>query len=242
KNIVICCMVVFLLVSCQSKTENKESSLSVSDLTSDQIQMPEEGDSIAVMTTSMGVVKMKLLDEVEPEAVGQFIKLAEEGYYNGLELFKPPSKERDAFINCNDFSKMPSVETHPTFKPVENPDYNHYTGAVGFTSFTTKDQGVVYFYTSFYVVTGDKLDQESLDILPELGFNEESIETYKAIGGLPWMDTDRNHPIFAHVYSGLEVLEEMRKGEAKSAAEGYGFEEPEYIESIVIQTYKKGDN
>ena len=49
-----------------------------------QAQMPEEGEEIAVITTSKGVVKMRFFPEEAPKAVENFKTLAKKGYYNGL--------------------------------------------------------------------------------------------------------------------------------------------------------------
>ena len=44
-----------------------------------QAQMPEEGEEIAVITTSEGVVKMRFFPEEAPKAVENFKTLAKEG-------------------------------------------------------------------------------------------------------------------------------------------------------------------
>ena len=49
-----------------------------------QAQMPAEGDEIAVITTSAGVVKMMFYPEEAPKAVENFKTLAKSGYYDGL--------------------------------------------------------------------------------------------------------------------------------------------------------------
>ena len=46
--------------------------------------MPEEGEEIAVITTSKGVVMMRFFPEEAPKAVENFKTLAKKGYYNGL--------------------------------------------------------------------------------------------------------------------------------------------------------------
>ena len=53
-----------------------------------QAQMPEEGEEIAVITTSEGVVKMRFFPEEAPKAVENFKTLAKEGYYDGLTFHR----------------------------------------------------------------------------------------------------------------------------------------------------------
>ena len=49
-----------------------------------QAEMPQEGEEIAVMTTSEGVIKMRFFPEEAPKAVENFKTLAKDGYYDGL--------------------------------------------------------------------------------------------------------------------------------------------------------------
>ncbi|MBP3628444.1 MAG: peptidylprolyl isomerase, partial [Anaerotignum sp.] len=50
--------------------------------------MPEEGEEIAVITTSKGVVKMRFFPEEAPKAVENFKTLAKDGYYDGLTFHR----------------------------------------------------------------------------------------------------------------------------------------------------------
>ncbi|MFA6528557.1 MAG: peptidylprolyl isomerase [Candidatus Gracilibacteria bacterium] len=46
--------------------------------------MPVSGDTIATITTNMGVIKIKFFADLAPEIVKNFTTLAGEGYYDGL--------------------------------------------------------------------------------------------------------------------------------------------------------------
>lgn len=50
----------------------------------DQLKMPEEGDEIAVITTNMGVIKIRFFPELAPKTVENFTTHAREGYYDGI--------------------------------------------------------------------------------------------------------------------------------------------------------------
>jgi peptidyl-prolyl cis-trans isomerase B (cyclophilin B) len=50
----------------------------------DQTTMPEKGEQIVVMETSLGTIKMKLFPTKAPKTVENFIGLIDKGYYNGL--------------------------------------------------------------------------------------------------------------------------------------------------------------
>jgi len=49
-----------------------------------QVEMPASGEEIAVLTTSMGVVKLRLFPDAAPKAVENFKGLIKKGYYNGI--------------------------------------------------------------------------------------------------------------------------------------------------------------
>ena len=53
-----------------------------------QFELPEEGDEIVVINTSMGTLKVMLFPEIAPKAVENFVTHAKEGYYNGLKFYK----------------------------------------------------------------------------------------------------------------------------------------------------------
>jgi peptidyl-prolyl cis-trans isomerase B (cyclophilin B) len=48
-----------------------------------QILAPKIGDTIALLETTLGTLKIKLFVEETPKTCNNFIALAEKGYYNG---------------------------------------------------------------------------------------------------------------------------------------------------------------
>ncbi|MEE1198314.1 MAG: peptidylprolyl isomerase [Acutalibacteraceae bacterium] len=49
-----------------------------------QTALPVKGDTVAVMHTNMGDIKIKLFPESAPKTVENFVTHAKNGYYNGL--------------------------------------------------------------------------------------------------------------------------------------------------------------
>ena len=49
-----------------------------------QLDLPEEGEEIAVVHTNMGDFKLRLFPDAAPKAVENFTTLAEQGYYDGI--------------------------------------------------------------------------------------------------------------------------------------------------------------
>ncbi|QQR83764.1 peptidylprolyl isomerase [Candidatus Peregrinibacteria bacterium] len=56
----------------------------MNDSSFDQTAMPQQGDSIIVMETSKGTIKIRLFPEQAPKTVENFVGLAKKGYYDGL--------------------------------------------------------------------------------------------------------------------------------------------------------------
>ncbi|TQI65982.1 peptidylprolyl isomerase [Clostridium sp. KNHs216] len=53
-----------------------------------QLEKPAAGEDIAVLTTSMGVIKLRLFAQAAPKAVENFKGLIQKGYYNGLTFHR----------------------------------------------------------------------------------------------------------------------------------------------------------
>ena len=50
----------------------------------DQTALPEKGEQIVVMETSMGTIKLRLFPEFAPKTVENFAGLIDKGYYDGI--------------------------------------------------------------------------------------------------------------------------------------------------------------
>ena len=51
-----------------------------------QLSAPQKGDTLAVMHTNMGDIKIKLFPEKAPKTVENFVTHSKNGYYNGLKF------------------------------------------------------------------------------------------------------------------------------------------------------------
>ena len=53
-----------------------------------QLERPEKGETVAVIKTEMGDIKLRLFPEEAPKAVENFTTHAKNGYYNGLKFHR----------------------------------------------------------------------------------------------------------------------------------------------------------
>lgn len=62
--------------------------LTAQELAAYQVDITNPMNPIAVITTNKGVVELELFEDTMPVTAGNFIKLAEEGFYNGTKFHR----------------------------------------------------------------------------------------------------------------------------------------------------------
>lgn len=109
-----------------------------------------EGDKIAEITIeNYGTIKAKLFHDIAPNAVENFIKLAEQGYYNGLKIHRV---EKDMCIqggslNGDGTGGTALIDPSGSFPIETSPDARNFYGALGYANVDGMNT------TQFYVVT-----------------------------------------------------------------------------------------
>ena len=84
-SLILAGLLMFTAAGCGSETNAETDTESTGEYVNLQAQMPEEGEEIAVIDTSKGVVKMRFFPEEAPKAVENFKTLAKDGYYKSEE-------------------------------------------------------------------------------------------------------------------------------------------------------------
>ncbi len=92
KIAVLFCFILFIISLCFVACSNYFSSKARIEIDMDSIEFvqfekPEEGDTIATIKTTLGDIKAVLYPEYSPNAVQNFIELAESGYYDNTYVF-----------------------------------------------------------------------------------------------------------------------------------------------------------
>ncbi|MDE7361387.1 MAG: peptidylprolyl isomerase [Oscillospiraceae bacterium] len=109
-----------------------------------------EGDKIAEITIeNYGTIKAKLFPDIAPNAVDNFIKLAEQGYYNGLKIHRV---EKDMCIqggslNGDGTGGTALIDPSGSFPIETSLDARNFYGALGYANVDGMNT------TQFYVVT-----------------------------------------------------------------------------------------
>ncbi len=171
------------------------------------------------ITTEFGVMVAELYD-VTPQHRDNFMKLAEEGYFNDL-LFH---RVIDGFMiqggdpgSKNAAPGVPLGGGGPGYQvPAEFVDtLVHIKGAIAAARTgdnvnpEKKSSG-----SQFYIVHGDEVDAKMLDNLEKrkgITYSAENRKAYLENGGAPFLDHD--YTVFGKVIKGLEVIDAIAKAE-----------------------------
>ena len=235
-------------------TEKNGNTTNVDNTTIIQAQMPEDGEEIAVIKTSKGVVKMRFFPEEAPKAVENFKTLAKDGYYDGLIFHRvinefmvqggDPTGTGTGGESCwgEDFETEVSERLH------------FYRGAVAMANAGPDTNG-----SQFFIVQQKSVMEDALRVLTEARDNNEEeigvtltdgnyytlsqlypdevLDHYKAQGGSVHLEYifGGAYSIFGQVFEGLEAIDEI------AAVETDENDKPlndVIIESITFENYK----
>lgn len=170
----------------------------------DQFAPPAKGETIAIMKTSMGDLKIKFFPDEAPKAVENFTKHAQNGYYDNL-IFHRVIK--DFMIQGGDPLGTGMGGESVWNKPFEDEfseKVRNYRGALSMANSGANTNGSQFFIVQAPAKT---ITAELLDSMKSNNFKEDVIAKYKEIGGTPWLD-DR-HTVFGQIYEGMDIVDKI---------------------------------
>jgi len=172
-------------------------------------------ERVVLISTEYGDIKAKLYNET-PKHRDNFLKLAEEKFYDGLLFHRvikgfmlqggdPESR------NAAPGQMLGGGGPGYTIPAEFNPQFFHKKGALcaarqGDQVNPEKESSG----SQFYIVHGKPLNDEQLEMMEErlnTKYTPEQKEGYKAVGGAPFLDN--NYTIFGEVIEGLEVVDKL---------------------------------
>ncbi|MCQ2108040.1 MAG: peptidylprolyl isomerase [Fibrobacter sp.] len=176
-----------------------------------QLDKPQAGETIAIMKTNFGVMKLRLFPERVGECATNFIELAKQGKYDGAPFHRIIS---GFMIQGGDFTNRNGTGGHAaggpgtTIDDKYDPCLTHMRGALAWAK-TMMPHSIG---SQFYIVHGD--DVHFLDHPANGGKNE-------------------GYSVFGQLYEGFEVLDEIAG--VKTDRRDAPFEDVT-IESVTIET------
>lgn len=184
------------------------------DAVAGAVDMPDDGkDAMVEISTKFGTMKVKLFKET-PKHKNNFIKLANEGYYNDLLFHRiikgfmvqggdPKSKDAPAGARLGGGG--------PGYKVDAEIGAKHFKGAIcaarqgDRVNPEKKSSG-----SQFYLVQGRPQTKDQLDRIAQMKkitYTAEEIEKYKTIGGTAQLDND--YTVFGQVVEGIEIIDKL---------------------------------
>ena len=168
-----------------------------------QLNKPTEKDTIAIMKTNMGEIKIKLFPQFAPKTVENFTTHAKNGYYDGL-IFHRVIK--DFMIQGGDPTGTgcggESIWGR-SFEDEFTGELHNLRGALSMANAGPNTNG-----SQFFIVQANSCPEDfimQMKQIDEKVFPNECVEAYKEIGGTPWLDF--RHTVFGQVYDGMDVVD-----------------------------------
>ncbi len=185
-----------------------------------QLDPPEIGEEIAVLTTSMGTIKIRLFPDDAPKAVENFKGLINSGYYNGVTFHRVIN---DFMIQSGD-----PTGTGAGGESIWGEDFEielpenlfNFRGALSMANTGLKDSNG----SQFFIVQATTVTEDMFEQMAESGFPIESIpqcviDKYIEVGGYPSLDYNRypeefletyqryGYTVFGQVFEGMDVVD-----------------------------------
>lgn len=178
-----------------------------------QLNGPAAGDTLAVLHTTLGDIKIRLFGEYAPKTVENFTTHAKNGYYDGLKFHRVI---RDFMIQGGDpkgnGTGGESIYGHP-FEDEFHPALHNLRGALSMANAGPGTNG-----SQFFIVQASSVPDGMTAQMEQLGekyFPADIIEAYSSIGGTPWLDY--HHTVFGQVAEGMDVVDAIAAVEVGAA-------------------------
>ena len=169
-----------------------------------QTALPVSGDTVATMKTTLGDIKIKLFPEFAPKAVENFVTHAKNGYYNGLIFHRVIP---DFMIQGGDPMGSGIGGESIWGVPFEDefaPELHNLRGALSMANTGPSTNGSQFFIVQAKDAPSQMIEQME-QMTAEQGFPPEATQSYKELGGTPWLDF--RHTVFGQVFEGMDVVD-----------------------------------
>ena len=166
-----------------------------------QLSAPVKNDTVAVIKTNLGDIKVKFFPEHAPKAVENFITHAKNGYYNGI-IFHRVIK--DFMIQGGDPTGTgmggESIWGR-SFEDEFTPELHNLCGALSMANAGPCTNG-----SQFFIVHASTAPESMIEQMSELSesYPADCVTAYKQVGGTPWLDY--HHTVFGQVYDGMDIV------------------------------------
>ena len=188
-----------------------------------QLQKPTTGDTVALIRTNMGDIRVRLFPEEAPKTVENFVTHAKEGYYDGLIFHRVIP---DFMIQGGDPTGTgmggESIFGR-SFEDEFSKDLHNLRGALSMANSGPNTNGSQFFVVQASEVPANMLEQ--MRAMEDRGFPADIVAAYEEMGGTPWLDF--RHTVFGQVFEGMDTVDTIANVKTVQ-------DKP--VEDVVIQT------
>ena len=167
-----------------------------------QFEQPKPGDTIAIIKTSMGDIKVRLFPKEAPKAVENFVTHAKDGYFDNLIFHRVIS---NFMIQTGDPSGNGTGGESIWGKPFEDEfslNVLNYRGALSMANSGANTNG-----SQFFIVQKKTMSSDDQNYLTQKKYPDEIVKLYQEHGGTEWLDFA--HTVFGQVYEGMDIVDKI---------------------------------
>lgn len=187
----------------------------------------KNGDQIAIINIeNYGEIKIKLFPDAAPVGVSNFVRLAEEGFYNGKNIHRVIENFMMQGGSLNGDGTGGESADGGTFSVETSDDAFHFYGALAYANAGGKNT------CQFYIVNAATPIPEKM--LESFDIPSEAKTKYAEVGGTPSLDG--GYTVFGQTYEGFDVIDEIAKVEKSDRFVGNGFENSLPVSEIIIES------
>lgn len=195
-----------------------------------QLEMPEEGEEIAVLETSMGTIRIRLFPEEAPKTVQNFKDLIQKGYYNGLTFHRVIEDFMIQGGDPNGDGTGGKSASGEDFEDEFSKNLVNIRGSLAMANKGPNTNGSQFFINQagpeqftgweYYQTAYESYKTNETAFTSMYGYNwpdmgkvtDEYKKLYEENGGNPHLDGayaigDRGHTVFGQVFDGMDVVD-----------------------------------
>lgn len=178
-----------------------------------QLKAPTAGDTVAVMHTNLGDIKIKFFADRTPKTFENFTTHAKNGYYNGIKFHRVIKEFMIQGGDPQGTGMGGESIWGGSFEDEFDPELHNLRGALSMANAGPGTNGSQFFIVQAKEVPAAMLEQ--MRDLADSGFPTEIADAYAKLGGTPWLDY--RHTVFGQVYEGMDVVDAIANVEVGAA-------------------------
>lgn len=212
-----------------------------------QLESPKNNDPVAIVDTTLGEFRFVLYPEQSPNAVKNFVELAESGYYDGTYVFNSESGVYSSAGSRLKTGEMPEDydKSRELVERELSQDLWTFKGAICSMTTTTERSfkekffggGTYYNGSRFLIVNSINFDDETKKELLENSGNEELGQAFIEKGGIP--NFAQQMTVIGQTYQGFDVIEALANLETENSGIYKIPKEDIMINSVKIAVYEE---